>query len=150
MIGPDGVARVVEFNCRFGDPETQAILPLLNSGLIGVLERVARGESPGRLESQPGYAVTTVLAARGYPEKPEKGAAITVPVEMGAGVLVFHAGTARDAAGVLRVAGGRVLTVTGIGASFAEAQRRSREAAERVHFESKIFRRDIGWRETTR
>ena len=150
MIGPDGAPRVVEFNCRFGDPETQAVLPLLKPGLLGALERISRGESPGHLESLPGYAVTTVLASRGYPEHPEKGAVITIPDNLGTGTIVFHAGTAGEQGGPLRVAGGRVLNVTGFAETFANAQRRSREAAERIEFESKIFRRDIGWREMSR
>lgn len=150
MIGRDGAPRVVEFNCRFGDPETQTILPLLKPGLLGALHRVARGESPGPLDRLPGYAVTTVLAGRGYPESPEKGAAITIPTDLSANVLVFHAGTTRGEDGTLRVAGGRVLNVTGTGATLQEAQRRSREAAERITFATRIFRRDIGWREMAR
>ncbi|HEV8123472.1 MAG TPA: phosphoribosylamine--glycine ligase [Gemmatimonadales bacterium] len=150
MIGRDGAPRVVEFNCRFGDPETQTILPLLKPGLLGALHRVARGESPGPLERLPGHTVTTVLASRGYPESPEKGAAITIPADLDRNVSVFHAGTTRGDDGVLRVAGGRVLNVTGTGATLQEAQRRSREAAERITFATRIFRRDIGWREMAR
>jgi phosphoribosylamine--glycine ligase len=150
MITPEGNPRVVEFNCRFGDPETQAVLPLLQPGLLGALERIGRGESPGPLTGLQEYTVTTVLASRGYPEKPEKGAAITIPENPGPGTLVFHAGTARGADGVLRVSGGRVLNVTGCGKTFSEAQRRSRDAAERIAYEGKVFRRDIGWREIHR
>lgn len=150
MISPGGDPRVVEFNCRFGDPETQAVLPLLKPGLLGALERIARGESPGPVESLPGHAVTTVLASRGYPENPAKGAPITLPADPGSGIAIFHAGTARDEDGVLRVAGGRVLNVTGTGSSFADAQRRSRDGAERIQFETKVFRGDIGWRELAR
>jgi phosphoribosylamine-glycine ligase len=99
---------------------------------------------PGR------FAVTTVLAARGYPDAPAKGAAITLPTTLPEGVTLFHAGTARDADGTLRVAGGRVLNVTGTGATFAEAQARSRAGAEAVHFDGMQWRRDIGWREQER
>ena len=95
-------------------------------------------------------SVTTVLASRGYPDAPAKGAAIAIPDRLPEGVTVFHAGTARGADGVLRVNGGRVLKVTAVASSFAEAQRRSREAAEAIEFEGKIFRRDIGWREAAR
>ncbi|MEP7324765.1 MAG: phosphoribosylamine--glycine ligase, partial [Gemmatimonadota bacterium] len=150
MISPNGDPRVVEFNCRFGDPETQAILPLMKPGLLGALERVARGESAGPLACSAGYAVTTVLASRGYPEHPEKGAEIIIPGDLGPGVQVFHAGTARGDDGVLRVAGGRVLNATGTGATFEEAQRRSRDAAERISYATKVFRGDIGWREAER
>jgi len=90
-----------------------------------------------------------VLAARGYPDHPEKGAVITIP-SMPAGVTVFQAGTTRNAAGKLVVAGGRVLNATGVASSFAEAQRLSRSAAERIEFAGKTFRRDIGWREAQR
>jgi phosphoribosylamine--glycine ligase len=91
-----------------------------------------------------------VLAARGYPDRPEKGAEIHVPATLPPGVTVFHAGTARGADGVLRASGGRVLNVTAVAPSFAEAQRLSRETAEAIQFEGKIYRRDIGWREARR
>jgi phosphoribosylamine--glycine ligase len=91
-----------------------------------------------------------VLAARGYPDSPELGAEIVLPKELPSGVTTFHAGTARGADGVLRVAGGRVLTVTAVAPKFSEAQRRSREAAADIRFEGKIFRSDIGWREESR
>jgi phosphoribosylamine--glycine ligase len=94
--------------------------------------------------------VTTVLASRGYPDAPEKGAAIAIPAALPAGVTVFHAGTVRGADGVLRVNGGRVLNVSAVAPTFAEAQRLSRETAEAIEFEGKTFRRDIGWREAAR
>jgi phosphoribosylamine--glycine ligase len=95
-------------------------------------------------------AVTTVLAARGYPDTPERGAAIDVPTDLGPDVLVFHAGTARDRSGTLRAAGGRVLNVTALGATVPEAARRSAAASERITFEGKTWRRDIAWRELRR
>jgi phosphoribosylamine--glycine ligase len=91
-----------------------------------------------------------VLASRGYPDTPEKGAVITIPSALPAGVTIFHAGTARGPDGALRANGGRVLTVTAVAPTFVEAQRRSREAAESIEFEGKVFRRDIGWREAAR
>lgn len=150
MIDREGTASVVEFNCRFGDPEAQAVLPLISAGLTDALTRVARGEAPSRLETTRSSAVTTVLAARGYPDAPEKGAEITLPQRLEVGVTVFHAGTARSSDGSLRTSGGRVLTITATGASFTEAQRKSRETSEAVQFEGKVFRRDIGWREAAR
>jgi phosphoribosylamine--glycine ligase len=150
MVDDEGTPWVVEFNCRLGDPETQVVLPLLAGGLTRSLWAVARGEAPTRLELLPGAAVTTVLASRGYPDAPAKGAAITIPPRLPAGVTVFHAGTTRGADGVLRVSGGRVLNVTAVAASFAEAQRLSREAAAAIRFEGKIYRTDIGWREAAR
>lgn len=150
MIDPSGAPRVVEFNCRFGDPETQAVLPLLEGGLLGAIERVAKNQAPAPLPARPAtFAVTTVLAARGYPDNPEKGAMITLPESLDEGVTVFHAGTAL-AGGQLVVAGGRVFGVTGVGSDFKAAQERSRRAAEAVQFDGKTFRRDIGWREAAR
>ncbi|HEU4474903.1 MAG TPA: phosphoribosylglycinamide synthetase C domain-containing protein, partial [Gemmatimonadales bacterium] len=146
-----GTPWVVEFNCRLGDPETQVVLPRVAGGFTSSLWSVARGAAPTPLELLPGAAsVTTVLASRGYPDAPEKGAAITIPDWLPAGVTVFHAGTVRNADGVLRANGGRVLNVTAVAGNFAEAQRLSREAAEAIRYEGKVYRRDIGWREAAR
>jgi phosphoribosylamine--glycine ligase len=151
MIDRSGNPRVVEFNCRFGDPETQAVLPLLEPGLLGAIERVARNEAPSPVPvRRNAFAVTTVLAARGYPENPEKGAPIELPAAIEDGVTIFHAGTAVSADGSLVVAGGRVFGVTGVGPDFKAAQERSRRAAEAIRFEGAVFRRDIGWREEAR
>ena len=153
MLTNDG-PRVVEFNCRFGDPETQAVLPVSRfpTKFAELLETVARGET---LSEEPaaakpsGAAVTTVLAAAGYPEKPATGDAITIPHDLD-DVLVFHAGTAQRDTGDLVTTGGRVLGVTGVASTFEEAQSRSRAAAERIEFRGKQFRSDIGWREISR
>lgn len=150
MVDTAGDPSVVEFNCRLGDPEAQAVLPLVAGGLTEAFWRTARGEPPSSIEISPGAAVTTVLAVQGYPDAPAKGAVVTLPGQLPAGVSVFHAGTSRGADGVLRTAGGRVLTVTATDASFTEAQRKSRQAAEAIAYEGKIFRRDIGWREAAR
>jgi phosphoribosylamine---glycine ligase len=152
MLTPDG-PRVVEFNCRFGDPETQAVLPVsrLTLPFVELLAIVARGERiPDTARcAVHGAAVTTVIAAAGYPEKPRSGALISIPRDLD-DVLVFHAGTARDAEGHLIAAGGRVLAVTGVGETFEDAQRRSREAAGRIDFDGRQYRADIGWRERAR
>jgi len=150
MIEPSGELRVVEFNCRLGDPEAQVVLPLLAGGLTDAFLRVSQGKAPPPLKIGDRAAVTTVLAARGYPDHPEMGAAIVLPEEQAEGVTIFHAGTVRPSDGVLRVAGGRVLTATAVATSFPDAQRLSRKAAESVRYEGKIFRRDIGWREAAR
>jgi len=150
MIDPAGVPWVVEFNCRLGDPEAQVILPLISGGLTDCLWRVARGERPSRMDTSRAAAVTTVLASRGYPEHPEKGAAITLPERLPEGVTIFHAGTQQSGDGVLRVEGGRVLTVTAIATSFREAQQLSRDTAGAIEFDGKLFRADIGWREAAR
>lgn len=151
MVSPDGQPNVVEFNCRFGDPETQVILPLIEGGLVDALESIATGRGVRPVRASAGhYAVTTVLAARGYPDAPEKGAAITIPEALPEGVTVFHAGTRRDEAGILRVSGGRVLNVTGVADRFEGARALSRSGAEAIQFDGKVFREDIGWREGAR
>src|SRR3989454_1018133 len=152
MLAPDGTPYVLEFNCRFGDPEAEAVLPVLPRGATTQLAAIAGGGwRPDRdVIPATGAAVTTVLAARGYPEQPEVGATIQLPPDLGDDVLVFHAGTARDADGTLRVAGGRVLAVTGLAASVAAAAERSAAVAARIAFEGKAYRRDIGWREVAR
>ncbi|HEX6434468.1 MAG TPA: phosphoribosylamine--glycine ligase [Gemmatimonadales bacterium] len=150
IVDPAGVPWVVEFNCRLGDPETQVILPLIAGGLTDSLVRVAAGQLPTRISPRRGAAVTTVLAAKGYPDQSAKGAPITLPVTVPEGVTIFHAGTIRGPDGILRVGGGRVLAVTAVGSDFSAAQRLSRQAAESVEFEDKFFRRDIGWREAAR
>ena len=152
MLTPDG-PKVVEFNCRFGDPETQAVLPVSRFSVpfSDLLESVATGEGlPDAVSCiADGAAVTTVLAAAGYPERPRTGATITIPPRLD-DVLVFHAGTARAAAGGLVAAGGRVLAVTGLARGIQEARERSLDAAERIEFEGKQYRSDIAWRELAR
>lgn len=145
--------RVVEFNCRFGDPETQAVLPLLASPLLEPMLAIARDGAVRDLglEWTDRAAVTTVLASGGYPGAYEKGHPITLPseVENAEDVLVFHAGTTRKE-GQLVTSGGRVLAVTGLGPDIPTAAERSRAAAELVEFEGRQFRRDIAWREAER
>lgn len=145
MIAPDGTPNVVEFNCRLGDPEAQVVLPLSRGVTDAFFAAAGTGPLPP-IAVRNEHAVTTVLAARGYPDAPEKGAAITIPDTLDPRVTVYHAGTRRDADGTLRVNGGRVLAVTAVAAEFDLAQRLSREAAATIAFEGKQFRRDIGWR----
>ena len=151
MITADG-PKVVEFNCRFGDPETQAILPLLTGPLLEPIRAIAAGDGLGgapALEWASGFAVTTVLAARGYPDAPATGDVISVPPPS-PGVIAFHAGTSRRGDGALITAGGRVLAATAVASTFDEAQRASAEYAAAVEFAGKQYRADIGWRESAR
>ena len=140
--------KVLEFNCRFGDPETQAVLPRLRSDLLDLLEASTR---PGGLEhAEPEWssewAVTVVLASAGYPESSSKGDEISgLRPSDSLDVEVLHAGTA-DVDGKLVTAGGRVLNVTGIGATPGEARERAYGAAERIRFEGKQMRTDIALR----
>jgi phosphoribosylamine--glycine ligase len=151
MMTPAG-PRVLEYNARFGDPETQAVLPRLRSDILDLLEGASR---PGGLagvepEWSPDWAVTLVLASRGYPASSSKGDPISgldEARELGAEVL--HAGTAeRD--GRIVTAGGRVLNVTGMGATPSEARERAYAAAERIQFDGRQLRSDIAARAVER
>ena len=151
MLTADG-PRVVEFNCRFGDPETQVVLPALDAPLLELLEAASRlGGLPASSDRSTAKvaAVTTVVAAPGYPEAPRTGGRVALP-EHEAGVIVFHAGTSHAPDGELVASGGRVVAVTGTAPDFSEAARRSREHAAKVQLEGAQFRSDIGWRERAR
>lgn len=145
MLTPDG-PKVVEFNCRFGDPETQVVLPLMKSPLLPLLESAARGEmSDESVVWRSGFAVTTVVAAAGYPERARSGDPITIP-DVPSDVTVFHAGTARNESGDLVASGGRVLSVTAVADTLERAVSRSRGFAESVTLEGKQLRHDIARR----
>jgi phosphoribosylamine--glycine ligase len=139
-----GGPRVLEFNVRFGDPETQAVLPRLRGDLLDLLERAARpgGLAGAALEWDARAAVTVVLASRGYPESSSSGDVITGLDRIPDGVEVTHAGTARRD-GALVTAGGRVLNVTGLGEDLRSARERAYAAADVIAFEGRQLRRDI-------
>lgn len=146
MLTPQG-PKVLEFNARFGDPETQVILPRLKSDLVDVMVAVAAGKPEDvHLEWRDEWAVAVVLASEGYPGPYEKGKVILGIDEAEAvdDVIVFHAGTALNQDEELVTAGGRVLNVVALGKSFEEARGRCYDAVERINFEGKRFRTDIG------
>ncbi len=144
IITSDG-AHVLEFNCRFGDPETQALLPRMKSDLLPLLEATIDGKiDKCTIEWDARAAVTVVLASAGYPGKYESGKTISGLDDAAKleDVRIFHAGTKRDA-GEIKTAGGRVLAVTALGSTIEAAQTRAYEAVSRIHFENCHYRRDI-------
>jgi phosphoribosylamine---glycine ligase len=144
MLTPHGM-RVLEFNARFGDPETQVVLPLLGESLLDVLSACAHGEVvPGIAPVGHEAAVGVVAAAAGYPGDVRRGDAITGIDALDEDVVCFHAGTSRDGGGTLRTAGGRVLCITAIGANVEAARARAYGNLARVHFDGMQSRTDIG------
>jgi phosphoribosylamine--glycine ligase len=147
MIDGEGSPRVVEFNCRLGDPETQPILMRLKSDLADLVEAAIAGTlDQSKAEWDPRFALGVVLAAAGYPDSPRKGDPITgLPTHALADAHVFHAGTAEQDGQVV-TAGGRVLCVTALGEDVHAAQQRAYALAAAIHFDGCQYRRDIGHR----
>lgn len=146
MLTPEG-PKVLEFNARFGDPETQVVLPRLKSDLVQTMLAVAQGKPEDiHLEWSDDWALSVVLASEGYPGSYEKGKVIlgVEEAEDQNKTLVFHAGTALNEDGELVTAGGRVLNVVSLGSSFEKARDRAYRAVECINFEGKQFRTDIG------
>ena len=137
--------RVLEFNARFGDPETQAVLPLLTGDLLDLLESSALGDLSGRSVTWKGASACVVLASQGYPDAPVTGRPIEGLDGVPEDALVFHAGTRRDGS-LWKTAGGRVLGVTGLGDSLEQARDRAYAAVGAIRFEGMQYRRDIASR----
>ena len=150
MMGADGQPKVLEYNARFGDPETQAVLPRLRSDLLELLEASSRAGGLAGVEPEwsDEWAVTVVLASRGYPQSSSSGDVIS-GLDDAEGAEVFHAGTAEQGGEVV-TAGGRVLNVTGLGATPGEARDRAYAAAERIQFDGRQLRSDIASRAVDR
>jgi phosphoribosylamine--glycine ligase len=147
MIAPDGTPNVLEFNCRFGDPETQPIMVRLKSDLTTLCEAALAGRlHEVQADWDPRAALGVVLAAGGYPDEPRAGDAIA-GLDKAAALpgKIFHAATRQDGGRVV-TAGGRVLCAVGLGAGLAEAQRAAYALVDRVKWNGMQFRRDIGWR----
>jgi len=152
MLTPTG-PQVLEYNTRFGDPETQVVLPRLDTDLLALLWAVAKGElaaAAKNIRVRPEHALCVVVASKGYPAKFPKNIPITLPVKYPPQTTVIHAGTARDASGRLVTAGGRVLGVTALAPTLAEAAKRAYAVCDEIVCESKYFRRDIGARQLNR
>ncbi|MDX6368652.1 MAG: phosphoribosylamine---glycine ligase [Gaiellaceae bacterium] len=143
MVTDDG-PRVLEFNCRFGDPETQSLLPRLEGDLLGALAAASAGDLSGAdLTVSDGAAVTVVLAGGDYPARNDSGTPIDgIAAAEDEGALVFHAGTARNGEALV-TNGGRILNVTGLGGTVAEARGRAYAACEQISFPNMRYRRDI-------
>jgi len=145
--------KLIEYNVRFGDPECEAIMPLIDGDLAELLLAVASGRladvSPPKLKDE--HSMTVIVAARGYPGTPASGGSIRQieAAEQVPGVTVFHAGTAL-ADGTLTAKGGRVLAITAVADSFANSRARAYRAVDQIDFADGFFRRDIGWRELER
>ena len=141
--------KILEYNARFGDPETQVLVPLYGDGFFDLLLRVAEGRLEGASLEASGTAVTVILASHGYPQSPRKGDVIAglgpdgQLAEAVEGVTVFHAGTALDTDGRFVTSGGRALAVTGVGATLTEARRRAYDGAALITFEGRVMRSDI-------
>jgi phosphoribosylamine--glycine ligase len=148
MVTPEGEPHLLEFNVRFGDPETQVLMNVVEGDVAELLASAAAGALvPDAVRVSGRHAVCVVLASAGYPGTPRTGDRITGVdrAEQIEGVTVYHAGTKREG-GQLLTAGGRVLGVTAQGATLVDAHRRAYEAVERIHFEGMQLRRDIGAR----
>ncbi len=147
MLTPTGPS-VIEYNTRFGDPETQVVLPRLATDLLALLWAAALGKLPsvGPLAVKPDYAVCVVIAARGYPDAYAKGDVITLPspTALPPATTIYHAGTTTNATGQLVTNGGRVLGVTALGDTLEEARARAYEACAAISFKDAHYRKDIG------
>ena len=150
MLTSEG-AKVLEFNVRFGDPETQVILPLLADDLVPLLLQSARGEDmPEKVAFKNESSMVVVLTSAGYPESYPKGETIRIAEEIPRGSEVIHAGTQKNQAGEIVSAGGRVLGAVGTGETLALAREKAYALCELIDFPSKFFRNDIGHREFSR
>ena len=152
MIDKTGAPRVIEFNVRFGDPETQPIMQRLQSDFVALMEAALGGQLDrveAKWDSRPSLGV--VVAAQGYPGKPKSGDVISgLDSDFDVDVKVFHAGTKLDHDGNVITAGGRVLCVCALGDDLSQARQRAYAAVERIHFDGAFYRNDIGHRALTR
>lgn len=151
MISPEGTVKVLEFNCRFGDPETQPIMMRLNSDLVMLCQKALAGQLSGiQVEWDTRAALGVVLASAGYPASASKGNKISgLAQSFGEEVKVFHAGTSQRNGDII-TAGGRVLCVTALGEDVTHAQKNAYRAIEKIYWEGMFYRHDIGYRAVAR
>jgi phosphoribosylamine--glycine ligase len=146
MLTPTGPS-VLEYNTRFGDPETQVVLPRLDTDVLALLWAAAKGDLASikpLVKIKPDYALCVVIAAKGYPDAYAKGDVIRFPATLPANVQIIHAGTAQNASGEVVTAGGRVLGVTALAPTLRAAADAAYAVCEQIACVSKIYRRDIG------
>ena len=151
MVDSDGTPKVLEFNCRFGDPETQPIMMRLKNSIVELCVAGTMGvldQTIAHWDSRP--AVGVVLAAKGYPDAYPKGDVISLPEEPGQTSKIFHAGTSLNDEGMVTTNGGRVLCAVALGDTVGEAQHKAYELADQITWEGKFCRRDIGYRAIAR
>ena len=151
MLTPEG-PQLIEYNVRFGDPECEAIMPRIDGDFAALLMAVATGSEFEAPSLSSANALTVIVAAEGYPGTPRRGGPIDgiEAAERVEGVTVFHAGTARHSSGALLAGGGRVLAVTAVADSFANARARAYRGVDAIDYAEGFHRRDIGWRELER
>lgn len=150
MIDEQGQPRVIEFNCRFGDPETQPIMMRLQSSLVDLILAGVEGNLPSEAQWDERKSIGIVLASEGYPETARKGDVISGLGQSPEGTKIFHAGTSTTADGHIVTAGGRVLCVTALGETVLEAQVNALEVCGQVTFDGMQYRTDIGYRAIAR
>ncbi|MDY6530625.1 phosphoribosylamine--glycine ligase [Acinetobacter faecalis] len=150
MIDEQGQPKVIEFNCRFGDPETQPIMMRLKSSLVDLVQAGLDGNLPAEAEWDERKTVGIVLASKGYPETSSNGDVISGLDTLMTDAKVFHAGTKANENGEIVTAGGRVLCVTALGNTIGEAQAKALELCEKVTFDGVQYRKDIGYRAIAR
>jgi phosphoribosylamine--glycine ligase len=144
LMNSNGEPFVIEYNVRMGDPETEAVLPRIESDFVDLLEAIAGGSLASyTLELSTQTCATVVMVSGGYPEGYEKGFSIALP-EANSRTVLFHSGTARNESGALINTGGRVFAVTGMGANLEEALAAAYETIEKVSWQKAYYRRDIG------
>jgi phosphoribosylamine--glycine ligase len=151
MVDSDGTPKVWEFNCRFGDPETQPIMMRLKNSIVELCVAGTMGvldQTIAHWDSRP--AIGVVLAAKGYPDAYPKGDVISLPEELGQTSKIFHAGTTLNDEGMVTTNGGRVLCAVALGDTVGEAQHKAYELADQITWEGKFCRRDIGYRAIAR